>query len=189
MNKTIKLASVLIWIAVSTAISENGWAASVTYIVRGNGSGLMNGMAFTDQDFTITASADTANIMGGPVFVVINDSTQVAIDGLGMDDFTNEVQTVSNQNTGLAGFGDNGFSLGVQFVNNLIFSSYDLSTSLPETPGAPVFNSGISFPTVNGGVTWTNVSTVSFEAMVVPEPTLGRLWVLYGLLAGCYWRR
>ena len=189
MNKTITLACVLVSIAGSTAIPGNGWAAPVTYIVRGNGSGLMNGVNFADQDFTITASADTANIMGGPIFVVINDSTQVAIDGLGMDDFTNEVQTVSNQLTDLAGFGDNGFSLGVQFANNPVFSSYDLSTSLPETLGAPVFNGGISFPTVNGSVTWTDVTTVSFEAIVVPEPTTGVLWMVCGLLAIGYRRR
>ncbi|MEM8680227.1 MAG: hypothetical protein AAGF97_12840 [Planctomycetota bacterium] len=179
--KTKELGCIFLGAMATLAVFNRADADSATYIMRGNGSGFFNGVAFSDRDFSLTATADTDNIIGGPVFTLVNDMTDVFIDGIGTDILTNEIQTVSNQNTDLAGFGDNNLNLGIHFANNPVFATYDLSTSLPETPGVPVFNSGINFTTSSGSVSWSDVTSISFQAIVVPEPAAATP-LLFGLL-------
>lgn len=145
--------------------------------MRGVGSGIFAAEVFASATFTIVGRADTDDIVPflsqSEGFRVINASTVVSVEGIGEGLFTNEIQTAVNNTFRSAGFGDTITGLGIQFARDPVFATYDLRTSFPETFGEPSFNAGSRFPTTFGSIEWSTVTSLSFEAVIVPEPAAG----------------
>jgi len=162
------LASALLWIFASHIAQ----AVPATYTWSATGTGALGSNPFTDADFTLTATADTDNIYIGPGFSRVDNVTAtISVSGVGSAAFTDTTITVDNQGLSRVGLGDVTLHLAILFVDNPVFVGYDLTDSIGPISGPPVFNSGTNFGTTAGNLSLAAVSTVTFEAVVIPEPT------------------
>lgn len=162
-------------------------ATPITFTFIGTDSGSLGGTSFSSSAITITAVADTANLVSNPccgaTSAVLDNSTVVTIGGLGTFTFTSQTEVWWDTvilGGGLGAYnGDPSTVLGVNLVDvgGSSFAGWNENTSI-----GPVLN-----PT--GGFTqWTFVteqtnagqlifdnggSLSSFQASVgaVPEPT------------------
>ncbi|MCX6590293.1 MAG: PEP-CTERM sorting domain-containing protein [Acidobacteria bacterium] len=170
-------------------------ASPITYIYSGTGSGSIGGSSFADEAFTITATADTSNISPWCCSPLQNThlSTTIKIGKAAV--FT----ILTPSHTWL----QEGFALGLgeNLSNNwlslpaaaLVNVGYGLATAIgPVTYVSPwdvyQFN-GIS--TSGGALTFTSISTATFEAVVpgaVPEPS-SMLLLATGMLGLAVGRR
>ena len=122
------------------------------------------------------ADADADNIFAFThSFIVLNPSMSVFVSGVGSGGFADPTRTVSNQEFSHSGFGNDALHLGVAFVNNEIFTSYDLRTPIGPVAGLLTFNANASFPTTAGDFTLTDALDGTFTATAVPEPTSAAL--------------
>jgi hypothetical protein len=97
----------------------------------------------------------------------------VFVSGIGTATFTIPTINVANQGIPAVGIGAPNQNLAILFANNnSAFASYDLSTSLGPITGSPTFNGLGSFGTTVGPFFLSAVSTVTFQAIVVPEPSI-----------------
>lgn len=172
-NTILSIVAALLFIMIPPSLH----AAPVTYTVSGVGSGGLGDMVFFDAGFTVTAFADTANVIEtngstSDISKVINYSAEVSVIGFGTGVFTNQTLTVSNRTFERAGFGDSTQDLAIAFVNDSVFSDYDLRSSLGPVVGELSFNRGAFFPTTAGDFLIRDLSgVVAFTATIVPEPT------------------
>jgi len=160
-----------------TPTSELVQAAPVTYTINANGTGSLGGTAFSDSDFVITAYADTEDVVPfGQGFTVANFNINISVVGIGNGDLANANTSSSNRFTNLAGFGDIDQDLAILAVSNPIFGSYDLKSSIGPIAGPPVKSFG-SYPTTAGLFVMNSVTSASFTAVVVPEPSTSALFL------------
>src|SRR6266481_1572810 len=83
----------------------------------------------------------------------------------------------SRRRISAAGIGDPTRNLAVlgAFTDSTL-ANYDLSTSIGPIMGTTAFNPyPVSFMTTLGGFSMTSVSDVTFQAVVVPEPSIAAL--------------
>jgi hypothetical protein len=174
-------------------------AAFITYTETATASGSLGGVAFNDVLVTLSATADTTNIVAAPLFFSVTPTTAtVTVAGLGSAAFTSKTFDVfDNQTfitggiTGMAGFGDSaeGTLLG---DSNAAFASYALATPIGPLTGSG-FASGTlaSFATTGGDfVIAFATSPAIFTATTVPEPSSLALCGFAGAMGvGISWRR
>lgn len=165
-----------IFIILETLICATAQADPVTYILSGTGSGSLGLDSFTNVGFTITSTADTANITESTpgVFDVPDITASIFVTGAGTGDFNLSslpVGNVDNQQ-GVAGISSIGENFAILGDQNAQFKSYDLSTSLAPAAGIPIENNGLAFSTTAGDFILSEVSSVTFQAEVVPEPSI-----------------
>lgn len=153
-------------------------ATSITYTERATATGSLDGVAFTNQLLTLTATSDSAAVMssGGTYF-----TPQLTISGLvaGIGSFTIAGgQVFGNQTYTVDGFTDGKLGDILDIVNP-VFSAYDLKSAIGPVSGSTE-SSLQNYPTATGNFNLSSVgSTGSFQAAVTtsapvavtPEPS------------------
>ena len=165
------------------AFAAQPHAAPITYTFSGIGSGqVFGGAFFNNAPFTISLSADTDNVVPllfpthPELTAVIVDcsSSTFSITGLGTGMFTVPTVVFDNLSLGALGFSvavPAGLPSDVLDIKAPDFFSYGLTTSIG--PVGPVDSSYLSFimPTTLGNLALSSASTISFDAVIVPEPS------------------
>ena len=147
---------------------------------------------FADSIVTITAQTDTSLVFfdtGAGVYKVLVTPTVSVLGASGT--FTDSIQAVSNPNVPDAGFGDIPMNLGILFTLSQLFHSYDLKSPIGPVFGTAGYSDGAAYATTAGAFVLDAVTSVSFQASTVPEPSA---MVLAGMsciagLACAWWRR
>jgi hypothetical protein len=155
-------------------------AATITYTFTGVASGSLDGVAFTDTDFTVTETGDTANIVppggsGGEYFAPIDSadftlgSDSGSLSGAGL---TNTVVLNPSSSFPAIVFGQGNSGGGVaEGLINPAFETYDLATGFPLTAGTPSFITQVFDTSTGSLLEFDSASSVSFQAVGgVPEP-------------------
>jgi len=149
----------------------------ITYTLSGLGSGSLGGVSFTNTAFTISALADTSQISQPltPLFRVTNSATTISVKGMPIGTLLTNTVTLDFQNPN-ASEANAGIFLYYQgprllSVFNSAFQTYDLSTSFAPHFGNAGIQSNFVFPTTAGDFFFSSVSSASFAASIVPEPS------------------
>ena len=167
-------------------LTVSGQASSVTYIETITASGSLGGTSFSNALVTITAIADTKNVMGVPLFpkvlAVDDDSAAIQIAGLGTATFTDNgthvfVSQATPFSTGAVGIAAGTIAnpeADILDIANPAFGTYDLTTSIGPVSGDASGGGGgaFSFATSSGPLFFDSFfgTTGTFQAIVVPEP-------------------
>ena len=175
---------------VLSVLSAN--TAPITFTFSGTGSGSASATTFTDSQFTIRLSADTANVVQVPdasytIFSVAGCTSTIDIGGVGAGDFLSGTGVFVNQENNAVGL----WRLSAEFPDLTIdlmdiyyptFGGYDLRTSLgPVTVNdsdPTAIGQFRDISTTLGLVSFTGAKDITFTAVAVPEPSL------LGLFAG-----
>ena len=168
-------------------------ATPITYLYSGSGTGSLGDVSFTNAEFLITAQADTSNITPwvnasfGPQNTHL--SAKIDISGLGVHTINTPSHTWAVPDGSLGGLGENGYVNWVTLSGGQL-SGYGLDTTFgPVTDPAPTHVEQFHSVLTTGGVLqFTNISTITFEAILVPEPTAMLSAATVGLI-GCLWIR
>ena len=167
------------------SISSAASAAIITYKHEGTGAGSIGGTAFSASAFTITATADTANIQSCGGVCLSNDhlSATITIDGVGTFTFSTGTRTFFN-NDNVVGF-SRASTGGADLFNgptSALLSGWNMATSIGPIQGTGSLLQWSNTPVINtdGGVLNFTSSTgpAIFTATVVPEPST---YLLMGL--------
>lgn len=167
MNMIIKLFA----IAAAALIAAPASAAMITYTLTGTGSGTIDGVAFSNQSFTVSGVGDTDDIY----LVASNPSLpavpltppSITIGGVA-GTISGSTMFFASQTLQAAGFARPFFSF-FDF-SNAAFASYDLAGALGPTSVELFFVD--SFGTDLGEVAFSDVSGLVFTASTdaIPEP-------------------
>jgi hypothetical protein len=177
------VAATIAWVACNT---PQAVATPITYIYSGNGTGQLGSSPFFNANFTITALADTINIkpwgdaVGGPQNTHL--STMIDIAGVGSYLITTPSHTWMDGSHDGSGDGGLGKNLGVNWI---MFEEHTLADYGLNTPIGPVLE---DLPTdveqfhdisTSGGLLkFDSISTVTFTAIITPEPSSGILFLV-----------
>lgn len=198
-----KNTSVLVSVALAALIVALGMAdvmaAPIEFIHKGNGSGSIGTINFSNANFTVTGIGDTNNrgtyILGVfQGFFIDYNSSSISIDGVGTFDFITGLETFVNQVNSLAlltrtGNGADSFS----GPTNSAFHTWDMLSSIGPITGTGQLFNWSAFPQImtNAGELVFNdgSSPVTFQA-IVPEPC-SLVLAAFGFagLADWGWRR
>ncbi|MAE95037.1 MAG: hypothetical protein CL910_10285 [Deltaproteobacteria bacterium] len=169
--------------AVAFGLSSPALAVPITVQVDAIASGTFGGTSFTDAAVTFVATGDTDDIDDfGTAHRIINLSMSLTVAGLGSAVFTNATHSIVNHGTDRAGLADIDDNAGLMFVDDPIFDTYALDTSVGPIVGPVTFSTGFDFDTSGGPFEILGVlgGTATFTA-TVPEP--GTLVILLGAFA------
>ena len=160
------------------AVMLRAEAASVTYTFTGVGSGTVDAASFTDAAFAIRVVADTDQIiqfMDGRfrIFSVEDLSSSIEIVGIGSGEFDREERVFVNQTSSALGFSHSIGEGGVDLldIGHPSFATYDLSTSFGPVVGIPLIDEFSGEPSTLGSILLFSAHDISFNAVVVPEPS------------------
>ena len=161
-----------------TTLAMNAGATTISYTDTGDGSGTLNGVAFSDLTFTITAIGDTSNRASfGDGYYIDNSSASIDITGLGTYTFVTATRFFDNQG-GVVGFsraGINGADL-YDGPSNSSFETWDMLSSIGPISGT-IGLSQWSYGDVDttGGILFFNNGSVdgTFTAVVGTTPPIG----------------
>jgi hypothetical protein len=171
IERTSFMKHIFIVSIVSAALCWTAAASPVTYTLSGTGTGSLGADPFSDASFSITATADTSSITESlGVFFLSDSIATLFVSGVGTATFTVPTMMVDNT-AGAAGISAPNQNMTILANYSPAFSSYDLSSSLAPVSGTPAFNPGTGFATTVGDFTLSSVSSVIFQAEVVPEPS------------------
>jgi hypothetical protein len=172
-------------------------AVPITYTELAIATGRLGSNIFSNAPVTITVLADTSGVSCVLRLCTNNGTTSVSVAGIGTATFTDfSVGVFDNGDVvpPAAGIADNSSLANILDTQNLVFTTYSLTTSIGPITGPALFNPGLVFPTSDGDFTLSSISSnqSTFSASVVPGPIVGA--GLPGLLAACggllaWWRR
>lgn len=156
-------------------ISQPSFAVPLEYKIEGLGFGNYGGNSFQMAPLTLIANADSESLvsLGENAALVANASLTIEIEGVGFGLFTSNTETIWNGDLNRVGFGisgSDGVVRSIVAVENALFESYDITTSLPTTPGASSFDGSYSFPTTFGELSWYSVLNPTVTTTILPEP-------------------
>jgi hypothetical protein len=180
-------------IFVALACAGVAEAAPITYFYSGSGTGSLGGAGFTNAEFVITAQAETSNITPwvnagfGPQNTHL--SATININGLGVHTINTPSHSWTVPDGSVGGLGENLYVNWVTLSGSFL-PGYGLDTAYGPVTDTTPWDVG-QFNTVNttGGVlSFTSISTVTFEAKLVPEQSAMLSAAIAGL-AGCCWIR
>jgi len=166
---------------VSIALYWTAQASPAIYTLSGTGTGSLGAIPFSDAAFTITSTADTANIEIGPpgVWLVPDLTATVSVSGIGSATFTIPTENIINFEVGVAGITapDQSIILSIQntaFISNNqnLLQGYDLSSSVSPVTGTTSTPFNVEFETTAGAFSLSFVSSVTYQADIVPEPSI-----------------
>jgi hypothetical protein len=154
-------------------------AAPITYLYSGIGTGQIGSTAFSSTGFTITAFADTSNItpwgpaVGGPQ----NTHLTTTIDIANIGSYSITTPSHSWMSGDPIGEGSGGIGANLSFnwisLDDYALSGYGLNTSIgPVLEESSERFDGFKNVLTSGGIlTFTSISTVTFAAVLAPEPS------------------
>jgi hypothetical protein len=190
------LAVVGLWLCAAGSAS----AGLITYTFSGSGDVDLGASYLYPTSFTITVTADTAEITGGSgSFTVAAETATVSVAGLGSGTVTEALDVYAfnaGPSVGLSVSGDPFLYLDV--LPNPVFNNYDLSTAVAPATGSFSFvNNSLALPTTAGEFsiffqTPGSQPTFSavFPATAAPEPaSLTLLGIGVAGIALGAWRR
>jgi len=169
-------------------------AASIAYTFNITGSGTLGGTAFTDKAVTITAIGKTSDVtisLPGPppTSNIAVESASVSVVGLGSANFlfTKPEFGIDVTNSSIRVKDENVVGNPYYFAGySPDFANYTLDHAISSTA---VVNTGLNqltLPTSGGDFLLGSLSSVSFTASVVPEPSTLALGLTGGMVvAGC----
>ena len=163
--------------------SATAFAAPITFIYSGFGSGSLAGTAFGGTDFTISAVGDTSNKVscGGACASIAHNSASITIAGVGTFDFTTGTRTFFSDGANIAGFSRSGVP-ALDLLNTTpppLLDGWDMVSSIgPVSMVSSLLQWDSPFPSVftNGGqlIFTDGRNDSTFQAIVgpgvVPEP-------------------
>lgn len=160
---------------------------SISVEVTTVASGSLGSTNFTDATVTIFGLGDTDDVFVDGFANLLRDgfTATFEIEGVGSGEFTDAIQAVSNNNSELGGFGNVTQGTGLVFIQNSVFETYDLQSSLDPVSGPALFVFGIPHATTMGNLRILSGSFGTFSARVgsIPEPgSLVALTVVGGLI-------
>lgn len=156
----------------------------ITYVFSGPASGTLAGTAFTDAQVTITATADTANIIafGGvttqPCIPLASVSINIA--GVGSATPTGPSALIADQTSAYWHLGTGTCSSAIFYwfnQGNPLAASYGLNTSLGPTTATQGDGTGELIPTTLGPLAFTTAPLV-FEAILGNTTDQSDLWYI-----------
>jgi hypothetical protein len=166
--------SYLLTLAAVVSVPVALHATPITYTESFTASGTLKGSDFTNELVTFTAIGDTSAVINeGGIFAIVVPTT-FTIAGGKSGTFTDEIEFVSNESSGIGGVGDISDDLAIIFTENSAFATYDLMTAIGPTLGASVFNAGDTFKTNDGKLSFETIGESTFSAAVassIPEPS------------------
>jgi hypothetical protein len=178
----------LLLLGISSAIlflASTASAVPITYTITGVATGRLGTTQFTGAAYTITATADTSQIVtAGSFLSVLDETATIFISGVGTGTITVPFYTYDNRATSEAGFYYTTAKPGPG-VSNTAFSAYGLASSIGPLSGTSTALSGISFNTTAGVFDPAPLPVTSFQATVPDQsPTLCLLGLGMFALAG-----
>ena len=148
-----------------------------TYTFTATGTGHLGDASFSDALLVFSAVADTTNITETltpygptPIFLVPDATATVSVDGVGSATFTSPTYNIVNPQVQASGISWSNL-LDILYVTSPALASYDLSSSFGPITGTPGINPYAYFDTTAGIFNLSSVSSVTFQADVVPEPS------------------
>jgi hypothetical protein len=168
------VAATVAWLMCNVQLAS---ATPITYFYSGTGYGQLGNSTFSDAHFAITALADTSNITswiyaaGGPQNTHL--SAVIDITGLGSFSITTPSHSWMNESPyGLGGLGEDHDANWLTLREDAL-THYGLNTPIgPVVENSPEdFEQVHGVSTSGGALTFSYVSTVSFTAIVAPEPS------------------
>lgn len=196
--KHLSKAAVLAAAAIVSLSAVQASAATITYTISGEGTGVAGGNPF-NTDFTITLTGDTANygtgLLGGCCDVLDPlASAVVSISGLGDFTIAGPTRIGLNNNFDVVFFGRSEIlSDGLDYFDFTIDPGLDLISAFG-VPGTNVSALGqfSGVATDGGDLTFFSSSDVRFSSVVgvIPEPSSWALMIAgFGLAGGMLRRR
>lgn len=157
-------------------------AEPIIYTFSGIGSGTLGTESFSDAAFTVTVSADTANIVTSPLLFGLShvpaSSATVFVNGLGTVPIITQLGVADSQNLETTGPADITLNVSSDSTLSPIFElplgtkDYLLSESIGPVGGRTLMqpDSFTPFTTSDGNFAFSSLLSVTFQAQPVPEP-------------------
>jgi PEP-CTERM motif len=201
MTRTRKYFFVVAVLLASTMLAAySAKADQFDYTFSGNGSGTVNGVTFTNQNFTFVLAGDTSAIdSSGAPYYRLYDVGGTFTEGGSTENLVATIEIVGNAQypsppttLGAIDFFNATFDNGLGLVATAL-NGYNLSTAIGPLTGdlSPTLGGG-SFATTTGSVSITADNSLTFTAGPVPSPEPGTIGLLaIGLvgLAALFHRR
>jgi hypothetical protein len=144
-------------------------AELINYTFTGTATGSVDGAVFSNADVTITASADTANVLfdGYNFYELTPSSTMVTISGIGSAAMTGQVSVFNMQALNYSFAGLQQDYMDIVTVEGLELELYDLKTSFgPLSPAFLSLYGSLNIPTTMGTVVINSSGDFTFQAEV-----------------------
>lgn len=135
MKSTILIAGMIITLLF---LINNASSATITYIYTGHGSGDLGGVPFFNEDFTISATGNTADREnhGAGIFSINNSTATINISDVGNLTISSPTRLFVNNLENTVGFSHAGFG-GLDLFNtvNPAFGSWKMMNSIGPVDG------------------------------------------------------
>jgi hypothetical protein len=166
-------------------------ADPATFTYTGSGSGSLNGVAFSNTPYVITADADTANrtdILNG--YSITHSQASISLQGIGAFDFL--IPTRSFSTDGGAGMGRADGGLGDLLYSpvGVSLAGWDMRHDIGPVSGTTKLlqwsNNDPDILTTGGILVFNTADALgTFQATVVPEPSTLALLVFACVAIAC----
>jgi hypothetical protein len=158
-------------------------ATPITYTFSGSGSGTLGSTAFTNQNFVATLNTDTSDIFFQGALSSVGDiglPASINIAGIGNETFLGTTVTAALSSEFDFAVGDAGLFTAPGNIFSLVSPAligYDQVSNITVTAPNNYLSSFVGVDTSGGALTFTRMSTVTFQAVAgTPEP--GSVWLL-----------
>lgn len=156
----------------------NAQAATIVFTYEGVASGTLNGTSFDGTHYVITGIADQNNRTGfSNGWFVNHDSASILFaNELGLIEFVTLTRTFVNNSVSNAGFSQAGMLGGDLLIipPDSSLTSWDLSSSISPIVGSQPINPWALQPVATDSgvlIFTTHADTITFSAILVPEPS------------------
>lgn len=159
--------------AALAALSTAAPAAPYVYTITATATGALDGTSYTNALVTLTATADTANVLGGGGVFIVPATVTVSVAGVGADAFTGPFDVFDNQNTLIGGLDQTDGTGDVLDTVDPAFGTYDLRSPIGPVTGGAIYEFGTGFATTRGlfHIDAATTSTFTASPQAVPEPS------------------
>ena len=118
------------------AFAAAAGASPISFTYTGNASGSLNGVAFSASDFSIYATADTADRQTGTgSYLVVHSTASITIANLGTFDILTATSTAVNNASSLVVFGNHATDRALLIGTDNAYTNWDLLSSLGPISG------------------------------------------------------
>jgi len=164
MNRTLFILGVMMFLTANIVNAE-----PINYTFTGTATGSVDGAVFSNAEITITASADTENVLfdGYNIFQVIPSSAMINIAGIGSGTMTGDIVVFNLQAFNYSFGGLQQDNMDIVTIESLELEMYDLKTSFgPLSPGYLSIYGSLNIQTTMGTVVINSSGDFTFQAEV-----------------------